>query len=579
METNQSAVERFKRLQTRKDVASLLDISDKSLRYFLFKRRTENLYDIFNIPKRNGGVRTICSPCKQLKQIQRKLSAILNEVYEPKICSYGFIHDRNIVNNAEKHTKRNLVLNIDLKNFFTQIHFGRIKGMLMKPPYSIGEEAAITIAQIVCYNKSLPQGAPSSPVLTNMICAPLDNQLMRLAKKVGCTYTRYADDITFSTQRKYFDESIVYEKDDNIILGSKLLSILKANSFEVNSEKTTLRSKFVRQEVTGLTVNSFPNLRRSYVRNLRSILHHCEKQGTYFTAQEFVSKGFCKNKKICEIISNPQKKDIVIDWFKKVIIGKVNYIKQIRGSKNLIYLSFAQMTNRVFDEGLFDVSHLNYLDALIRNTYVVHYKWDGKERQGSAFYIKELGLFTSYHVTHHKDLEKGVYFKIYNYSDQSEKNLGFIGCSLNEISSDADIDYALYNTDKCSLSDSHPFKLGDSTKLKLESQVTIIGYPNYKKGNSPYVQTCNITSTKSYLGGPFYTVSGRIAHGSSGGVVLNENYEVVGIIKGGIASLDDSDDDTNENQGFVPIHVVLYHMEHSNVVDIEEEETNDKVST
>jgi hypothetical protein len=82
--------------------------------------------------------------------------------------------------------------------------------MLMKPPYSIGEEAATTIAQIACLNGILPQGAPSSPVITNMICVPLDNALMHLAKKAGCVYTRYADDITFSTYKKSFDKDIVF---------------------------------------------------------------------------------------------------------------------------------------------------------------------------------------------------------------------------------------------------------------------------------------------------------------------------------------------------------------------------------
>ncbi|WP_312354665.1 reverse transcriptase domain-containing protein, partial [Aminipila sp.] len=200
-ETIVALKEKFLLAKTREDIADLLGIKEKSLRYFLFKKRPENMYHTFEIPKRNGEQRKISAPCQELKQIQKKLANLLSCVYVPKMCAYGFLNDKNIVGNASQHINRNIVLNIDLKDFFTQIHFGRIRGMLMKEPYAIGEEAATTIAQIACLNGVLPQGAPSSPILTNMICAPMDNNLMRLAKKTGCTYTRYADDITFSTHR------------------------------------------------------------------------------------------------------------------------------------------------------------------------------------------------------------------------------------------------------------------------------------------------------------------------------------------------------------------------------------------
>ncbi len=175
--------EQFLKLKTREDVATILGISEKSLRYFLYKRRPENMYHTFKIPKKDGTTREISAPDKELREIQRKLSSVLSAVYEPKVCAYGFINEKNNVGNAKQHTKKRLVFNIDLKDFFSQIHFGRVRGMLMNAPYSLPNEAATTIAQIACYNRQLPQGAPSSPVITNMICVPLDNSLMRLAKK------------------------------------------------------------------------------------------------------------------------------------------------------------------------------------------------------------------------------------------------------------------------------------------------------------------------------------------------------------------------------------------------------------
>ena len=138
-----------------------------------------------------------------------------------------------------------------------------------------------------------------------------------------------------------------------------------------------------------------------------------------------------------------------------------------------------------------------------------------------------------------------------------EKSLGIVGKTLNEISSDNAIDYAVYKL-PFTINEELTFKCGDSRKSKVGDQVTIIGYPNHQKGNSPYIHPCSITSEKYFQGAPFFTVSGRVVHGASGGIVLNSDHEAIGIIKGGIVSL--ADDTDNENQGFVPLHLVLDHM-------------------
>lgn len=538
----------FLAMKTRQDVARLLDIKDRSLRYFLFKRRPENMYTTFKVPKGNGGYRQIAAPAAELKAIQRKLAVVLSSVYEPKVCAYGFIDGKNILGNAAKHTKRNFILNIDLENFFTQIHFGRIRGMLMHPPYSIGEEAATTIAQIACFNQVLPQGAPSSPILSNMICAPLDNSLMKLAKRTGCTYTRYADDITFSTSKKRFNESVVYLRDDEVVIGNELLAILDRHSFYVNPNKIALRSRYDRQEVTGLTTNLFPNVRRSYVKQLRAILHKCEKFGVYPTAREYVAKGYCKNDVIRATINEPEEKNAVVAWFKDVLKGKIGFIREIKGDSSLTYLSFAQKLNKIFQEEIFDVSALMTIEEVIsQNTFVVESTCT--ENQGSGFFLEELGFITSYHVTENYD-----FYRVFFHCEYPHIPVATIQKSLNEISSDKTIDYALYRLEN-KLGRPGSLRLGDSRQLGIGSRVIIGGYPNFQKGNSPNIQTCYITSLKQFHGASFYTVSGRIVHGASGGVVLNEDLEVVGIIKGGIVTL--SEDDANENQGFVPIHLVI----------------------
>ena len=553
--SNNDIREKFFELKSRKDLAELLEISELSLRYFLYKVRPENMYFSFVIPKKDGSSRKITAPRDELKTIQRKLSFILNAVYEPKVCAYGFINGKNHVLNAKQHSNKRLLFNIDLQDFFYQIHFGRIRGMFMKGPYFLTDEVATTIAQIACFNGRLPQGAPSSPVISNMIASPLDNALMRLAKKTGCIYTRYADDISFSTNKVSFDESIVCVVDNRILPGNELERIIDKNSFSVNPKKISLHTNSRRQEVTGLTVNEFPNLRRNYIRQLRAIIHGCKKFGIYNAAKVYVDKGLCKNAYISSIISDPSSEEKIVSWFKHVLVGKIHYIKQVKGGTSPTFFSYAQDINKLFDEEVFNLAPINDLHNRIKSNVFILEREDIPNNiyiQGSCFYIDGLGLFTCSHVT--EDSNSYTVFSIDSYNDSP---LGEISPD-NLVSSDRKIDYALYsfntNTDSNLF-----FKCGDSRSINIGDRVTIIGYPNYQKGNSPYIEECQITSTKKYLDAPFFTVNGRIVDGASGGLVLNANHEAIGIIKGGVCNFED--EATNENQGFIPLHLAIDHME------------------
>ena len=185
-----------------------------------------------------------------------------------------------------------------------------------------------------------------------MICSPLDTQLIRLAKKHGIVYTRYVDDITLSTFNDRFPEAIVKGDVNNLIIGSELGNILRKNSFDVNLDKVFLNNNFTRQEVTGLIVNKFPNVKREYIKNLRAILHKCYKKGIYETALEYIDNGYCKNKDIIRDLNN---KELINNWFKCVLKGKPNFIKEIRGYNDYIFLKYAQQLNRVFNEEIFNV--------------------------------------------------------------------------------------------------------------------------------------------------------------------------------------------------------------------------------
>src|ERR1035438_7028046 len=198
------------------DLAKLLNLRPAGLSYILFKQVAPK-YRIFDIPKRKGGTRTIKAPADQLKLVQEKISDLLqdclDEVNEAKQrkdrIAHGFKRKRSIITNARQHRNRRHVFNIDLENFFPSINFGRVRGYFIKDKsFLLDEDVATVIAQIACHDNSLPQGSPCSPVISNLIAHLLDMHLVRLASSVGCTYSRYADDLTFSTNKRDFPPEI-----------------------------------------------------------------------------------------------------------------------------------------------------------------------------------------------------------------------------------------------------------------------------------------------------------------------------------------------------------------------------------
>lgn len=270
-------------VEDRKDIADLLRIPLKNLTYLLFIKRTENCYTSFDIPKKTGGTRTINAPCEELKAIQSKLAVILWD-YQQEIwikegihpnLSHGFIKDKSIFSNAAIHKKKRYIINLDISNFFDSIHFGRVCGYFEKNRYfNLPHEAAVTIAQIACYKGYLPQGSPCSPIISNLICQSLDIRLLHLAKSFKLDYTRYADDLTFSTN----NHSFLLNFDKFII---RLSSELERMGFSVNPKKTRLIYKDSKQTVTGLVVNEKINIDRAYYRDTRAMANRLYRTGEF----------------------------------------------------------------------------------------------------------------------------------------------------------------------------------------------------------------------------------------------------------------------------------------------------------
>ena len=260
----------------------------------------------------------------------------------PKAPVHGFVPSRSIVTNAQQHVRKRYVFNIDLADFFGSIHFGRVRGVFRKPPYNLPANVATVLAQICCLSNKLPQGAPTSPVVSNMICARLDSQLRLLAKEKHCTYTRYADDITFSTRQTKFPRDIAYrDKEDLVSVGQRLLSIIEGNDFKINWKKVRLQHRNYSQEVTGLTVNQFPNVDRRFIRNISSMLHVWDKFGLFSARVRYQEKRIEELKELQPEISAQELAEKNFPWFEDVLRGKINFIGMVKGKNDPIYLKYS----------------------------------------------------------------------------------------------------------------------------------------------------------------------------------------------------------------------------------------------
>ena len=276
-------MEELKEIRTRNELADCLGVPRKKLSYIIYIKKIENLYESFDIPKKNGGFRHIHAPKKDLKKIQKSLAEVLYK-NEKEIAkrngtnlniSHAFEKEKGFITNAKIHRNKRFVINVDLEDFFDSFHFGRVRGYFIKNKnYQLTKEVATTIAQIACYEGKLPQGAPSSPIITNMICNIFDMRLLKMAKKYKLDYTRYADDLSFSTNNKDF---LNVEK----LFFDELAGEVVRAGFKINDNKTRVQYKDSHQEVTGIVVNKKLSVDRKYCKKTRAMAHQLYKTGEF----------------------------------------------------------------------------------------------------------------------------------------------------------------------------------------------------------------------------------------------------------------------------------------------------------
>lgn len=282
-------------------------------------------YYAFQAPKANGTFRLIENPHPKLKDFQRLLADLLQGVYygiRPR-ASYAFIPSTadetspcNIYTNALRHCKSKWVLQLDLKDFFHSISAHRIKELFLRIPFEFPEDTAQVLARLVTSKNRLPMGAPTSPVLSNMICFELDHQLDKLARDHGWTYTRYADDITFSGAKRFSNESIEIIRQQ-----------IEGNDFVLNYEKTNQNRIEDEPEVCGLALKADgkPDLSDRFVKDLRADIK------TY--------KQLTSDKMIAQEIFSAE----ALNRFRQHIEGELAFVRFIKGPNHGLYLKLRFM--------------------------------------------------------------------------------------------------------------------------------------------------------------------------------------------------------------------------------------------
>lgn len=270
-------------------IAAAMGISVGQLRFLAFARRTSRTthYVTFAVPKKSGGVRVISAPMPRLRAAQDWILRNILDRVPVHDAAHGFRRGRSIVTNAQPHVGADAIVSLDLKDFFPSIEYRRIKGVFGALGYS---EAAATIFALLCTSantdtvdldgtryyvangpRRLPQGAPTSPALSNILCRRLDRRLAALSAKLGFRYTRYADDLTFSASGDSLSNIC------NLLNGVR--DIIAHEGLSVNEEKTRVVRRSRQQEVTGLVVNDCVAVPRQTLKRFRALLFQIEKDG------------------------------------------------------------------------------------------------------------------------------------------------------------------------------------------------------------------------------------------------------------------------------------------------------------
>lgn len=302
----------FRNLKEVKMLAKVLRVSMEDLHHFAHNGE----YRTFTVPKSSGGERLIETPEPKLKTVLAHASRFLTSCYyfQRTSAAYGFVINaknsrdrRNIVTNARSHLRKPYLLNVDLKDFFHSVSSTMVQDIFLKPPFKFSHELTLLLTHLVTHNNRLPMGTPTSPVLSNFATRTLDFALIKYAKENRFYFTRYADDLSFSSWNAITEKHI-----------EDIFRIIRQSGFTVNEKKVILYGENDQKEVTGLILGERVMLPAHFVPALEKELAELEnviqiqnRNGELYTEW--------------------------VDTFKQRIKGKLNFIAYINGKQHEDY--------------------------------------------------------------------------------------------------------------------------------------------------------------------------------------------------------------------------------------------------
>lgn len=526
----------------------------------------EPKYVNFSIPKKTGGVRQISAPVKKVKALQLALldymRAYLGSIKDP---AHGFVNGRSILTNARMHCseKTTFILNLDIKDFFPSITFYRVRGLFQSHPFNFSQEVATVLSHLCCYKGGLVQGSPTSPIISNLICRTLDRDLEYISKRHRVIYTRYCDDMTFSfygRSAEQLPKAFCTFDGENVVVGDDLENAIVRNGFALNVKKTRISSKFRRMEVTGLKINKFPNVRRSFIDKIRGLLHAWETFGYEDTSKEWSVRDY---KRGLRSGNSPE--------FYAVLRGQLLYLKMIRGENDFIYGRLAGRFNNLLFEAnaqgfavscipLPVLNSVNEIDHVSSAVFVISSRFGIDEIglplsqvDGTIFSLSGGLLLTCEHCVSDpepKSDDANEASRVASYFVVNPDNGDEFELEL--LDKDFHRDIAVLRFKKDKPKGIREFSFSGNNVASL-NKVSLHGFPNWTNGRPVSHMYGDVISVFTKSAVSCCEVGISIRQGNSGGPLLNDRFEVVGMATQG-ATVDKGNNECvnmSELKGFV----------------------------
>lgn len=488
-------------LSSASSLTSALGIGAPELQKIFWFR--DDMYHRAVIRKRAGGKRYLYCPDDRLKFIQRRLLELLSKIYSPRLPVHGFARGRSVKTNAESHLNRDFILTIDLKDFFPTITEPRVTGALRA--IGLPRESAELIARISCRRGQLPQGAPTSPILSNIVCYTLDTELMAFSRVRRIRYTRYADDLAFSC-RNSADSLLSGPRSPGRLtikeVSSELVETITNNGFSINDKKIRFYGPRSRKIVTGILLGERTSATSESYRIARNLLYDIEARG-YCAAQSRFKATKRENTSLYHYLRG------LIEW-----IGFVNERDENK------FRRLAKNFNKTFPY----VKPISFLpsseDTIAHAVRVIEQGSAGPKkpyRQGTAFYVNKVGWITAEHCV---DLKATPYIFL----------PGGLRVAATVLTACKHRDLAVLSVPGV---EGPGFRLSRLDPRKGD-HIRALGFPNFGPGDTLTERAGTVSSSHTKSAVRRFDVSTKLSGGMSGGPILNSKSEVVGVIhKGG----------------------------------------------